>query len=297
MKKKMISALLVATMVAGTFAGCGSKPAADNQTTNEATDDAAGETAGETADAEPATDDASGEDIAAADEGKVLNIQCWNEEFKSRLTAHYPGYEEVDGTTGKIGDVTVKWTITPSDDNAYQNNLDEMLLKQADAAADDKVDLFLIEADYALKYVNTDYTMPVADLGITDDELKDQYQYTKDVVTDGNGKLKGVSWQGCPGVLIYNREAAKEVLGTDDPAEVQKSVSDWDTFLATAKTMKDAGYKMTSSANDSFRVFSNNVTSKWVEDGKINIDANIKAWAAMSKTMVDAGEIGTNDIW
>ena len=297
MKKKMISALLVATMVAGTFAGCGSKPAADNQTTNEATDDAAGETAGETADAEPATDDASGEDIAAADEGKVLNIQCWNEEFKSRLTAHYPGYEEVDGTTGKIGDVTVKWTITPSDDNAYQNNLDEMLLKQADAAADDKVDLFLIEADYALKYVNTDYTMPVADLGITDDELKDQYQYTKDVVTDSNGKLKGVSWQGCPGVLIYNREAAKEVLGTDDPAEVQKSVSDWDTFLATAKTMKDAGYKMTSSANDSFRVFSNNVTSKWVEDGKINIDANIKAWADMSKTMVDAGETGTHDLW
>ena len=297
MKKKMISALLVATMVAGTFAGCGSKPAADNQTTNEATDDAAGETAGETADAEPATDDASGEDIAAADEGKVLNIQCWNEEFKSRLTAHYPGYEEVDGTTGKIGDVTVKWTITPSDDNAYQNNLDEMLLKQADAAADDKVDLFLIEADYALKYVNTDYTMPVADLGITDDELKDQYQYTKDVVTDSNGKLKGVSWQGCPGVLIYNREAAKEVLGTDDPAEVQKSVSDWDTFLATAKTMKDAGYKMTSSANDSFRVFSNNVTSKWVEDGKINIDANIKAWADMSKTMVDEGETGTHDLW
>ena len=28
---------------------------------------------------------------AAADEGKVLNIYCWNEEFKSRLTDHYPG--------------------------------------------------------------------------------------------------------------------------------------------------------------------------------------------------------------
>ena len=33
-------------------------------------------------------------DDAAADEGKVLNIYCWNEEFKSRLTDHYPGYEE-----------------------------------------------------------------------------------------------------------------------------------------------------------------------------------------------------------
>ena len=85
---------------------------------------------------------------AAADEGKVLNIYCWNEEFKSRLTDHYPGYEEVDGTHGKIGDVDVVWNITPSDDNAYQNNLDETLLKQADAAADDKIDLFLVEADY-----------------------------------------------------------------------------------------------------------------------------------------------------
>ena len=129
---------------------------------------------------------------AAADEGKVLNIYCWNEEFKSRLTDHYPGYEEVDGTHGKIGDVDVVWNITPSDDNAYQNNLDETLLKQADAAADDKIDLFLVEADYALKYVNTDYTMSVADLGITDEEVADQYQYTKDVMTDSDGNLRYV---------------------------------------------------------------------------------------------------------
>ena len=89
--------------------------------------------------------------MAQEEEGKIFNIYCWNEEFKSRITDHYPGYEEVDGTTGTIGDITVKWNITPSDDNAYQNNLDENLLKQADAAADDKIDLFLLEADYALK--------------------------------------------------------------------------------------------------------------------------------------------------
>ena len=212
----------------------------------------------------------------AAEEGKVLNIYCWNEEFKSRLTDHYPGYEEVDGTHGKIGDVEVVWNITPSDDNAYQNNLDENLLKQADAAADDKIDLFLVEADYALKYVDTEYTMNVADLGITDEDLAQQFQYTQDIVTDSNGNLKGVSWQGCPGLLVYNRDVAKEVLGTDDPAEVQKSVADWDTFLATAQTMKDAGYFMTSSVNDAYRVFSNNVTSKWVEDGVINVDENIE---------------------
>ena len=235
--------------------------------------------------------------MAQEEEGKIFNIYCWNEEFKSRITDHYPGYEEIDGTTGTIGDITVKWNITPSDDNAYQNNLDENLLKQADAAADDKIDLFLLEADYALKYVDTEYTMNIADLGITDEDLAEQFQYTKDIVTDSNGNLKGASWQGCPGLLIYRRDIAKEVLGTDDPAEVQNYLADWDTFLETSAKMQEKGYAMTSSVNDTYRVFSNNVTSKWVEDGKINIDENLMKWVETSKAMVDAGQTATYELW
>ena len=55
------------------------------------------------------------------------------------LTDHYPGYEEVDGTHGKIGDVDVVWNITPSDDNAYQNNLDETLLHIRDSGQSDGI--------------------------------------------------------------------------------------------------------------------------------------------------------------
>lgn len=287
MKKKVLSALLTTAMLASMLVGCGNSNDAPVAASSEAAPAASTEAAASTeVAAEP-----------AAEEGKVLNIYAWNEEFKSRLIAHYPGYEEVDGTTGKIGDVTVKWNITPSNDNAYQNNLDANLLKQADAATDDKIDMFLIEADYALKYVDTDYTMPIADLGITDADLANQYQYTKDIVTDSKGVLKGVSWQGCPGVLIYSRDVAKEVLGSDDPAEVQKAVADWDTFTATAETMKKAGYFMTSSANDTYRVYSNNVSGKWVQDGKIVVDDNIMKWVEDSKKMVDAKETNTYDLW
>ena len=171
------------------------------------------------------------------------------------------------------------------------------MLKQADASADDKIDIFLVEADYALKYVDTDYTMALKDLGISDDDVKDQYQYTKDIVTDSDGVLKGVSWQGCPGALFYNREAAKAVLGSDDPATVQESVKDWDTFKETAETMKANGYNMTASVNDTYRVYSNNVTSKWVQDNKISIDDNIMQWVEDSKEMVDAGYTGTAELW
>ena len=43
-----------------------------------------------------------------------------------------------------------------------------------------QVDIFLIEADYALKYVDSDYALDVkADIGLTDADLAGQYQYTK----------------------------------------------------------------------------------------------------------------------
>ena len=236
---------------------------------------------------------------AAADEGKVLNIEVWNEEFKSRITDHYPGYEKTDDTHGKIGDVTVNWIITPNDDNAYQNNLDTVLPGNADASADDKVDMFLIEADYAKKYIDADanVAMSLKDLGITSDNLSKQYKYTQDVVTDANGDLRGTSWQACSAGLIYNRAAAKEVLGTDDPAEVQKAVADWDTYNETAKKMADAGYLMQSTVNDTYRVYSNNVSGPWVQDGKVVIDDNIKKWVDDSKAQVDAKETTTAELW
>ena len=113
MKKKIISALLCASMVASMAAGCGSSDTADTTTTDNTASTPATEAApAADADTEAATD------ATASDEGKVLNIYCWNEEFKSRLEDHYPGYTIVDGTTGTIGDVTVKWNITPNDDNA-----------------------------------------------------------------------------------------------------------------------------------------------------------------------------------
>ena len=97
--------------------------------------------------------------------------------------------------------------------------------------------------------------------------------------------------------MIYNRDIAKEVLGTDDPDEVQALVSDWDKWQDVAGQMKEAGYKMTPCAATSYRVFSNNVTTPWVKDGKINVDANIQKWIDMSKEMVDAEQTGTFGLW
>ncbi len=285
MKKKLLSVLLSTAMVSALLVGCTSTPAEGGE--DVATEENGG-----------AGTEEGGEVTVAEDTGKVLNIYVWNEEFKTRVVEKYPGYVAVDANNGTIGDVAVVWTTVPSDDNAYQNNLDTVLAQQlaGELADDDKIDLFLVEADYAMKYTGSDATLAMSDIGLDDSVFADQWQYTKDVVTF-DGKLKGSSWQGCPGVLIYNRAAAEEVLGTQEPADVQAFVSDWDKFNETAATMKAAGYQMVSSVNDTYRVYSNNVTSKWVEDGKINIDANIMKWVDDSKVMVDNGYAGTHDLW
>lgn len=295
--KRAMALTLVTAMAAASFVGCSknssSSSAAGNNTTKEAVTDASGK-------------EVSLRDQIAAkkydSEGKVLNIYVWNDEFINRVADHFPGYKKVDATNGKIGNVDVKFTLVENKDNKYQTNLDQTLQDNGDnqenADADKKIDVFLVEADYALKYVNSKYTTKLADLGITDADLPNQYQYTKDAVTDSEGNLKGISWQGCPGLLIYRRDVAKDVLGTDDPAEVQKSVADWDKFADTAKKMAEKKYLMTSSVNDTYRVFSNNVTSKWVDDDKvIHVDDNIKKWVDMSKAMVDAKQTDTCELW
>ena len=114
----------------------------------------------------------------AAAEGKVLNIWCWNDEFQSRFNDYYPEVKEIaaDKSTTTLKDgTTVKWTINANENNNYQNKLDEALLNQDSAADDDKIDIFLIEADYALKYVDSDYVLDVKkDIGLTDSDLAGQ---------------------------------------------------------------------------------------------------------------------------
>ena len=255
-------------------------------------------TAGSTASSTAASSAAASESAAA--EGKVLNIWCWNDEFQGRFNDYYPEVSEVaaDKSTTTLKDGTVvKWTINANENNNYQNKLDEALLKQDSAADDDKIDIFLIEADYALKYVDSEYTLDVkGDIGLTDDDLKDQYQYTKDIVTV-DGVQKGTTWQATPGLFAYRRSIAKNVLGTDDPTEVQAALSDWDKFNDVAAQAAAKGYKMLSGYDDSYRTFSNNVSAGWVDGTTVKVDPNIMSWVDQTKTYTDNGYNNKTSLW
>lgn len=269
MKKRVVSTLLAAAMAAGAMAGC-NKPAGS------------GDTAGA--------------------EGKVINIYSWNDEFRKRVEAVYPEVKETssDGTVTTLNDGTeIHWIINPNQDGVYQQKLDEALMKQADAPADQKVDIFLSETDYVNKYTDADANaaMPLMELGIDPvKDLADQYEFTKVTASDINGIQRGSTWQCCPGLLVYRRDIAKEVFGTDDPEEIGQKVKDWDTMMQTAGELKAKGYYTFASYADTFRLYSNSIDQSWVSPGEttIKVDKKIMDWVKDSKEWLGAGFLDKN---
>ena len=238
-------------------------------------------------------EDEEEEEEPASEQGKVLNIWGWNNEFQGLFESYF----EDKGLVPE--GVAVKFTIVPNDDNAYQNALDEALLNQENAADDEKIDIFLIEADYVLKYSDSPYTLDIIkDVGLTEDDIAGQYKYTQEIVTDPSGAIKGSSWQATPGLFAYRRSIAKDVLGTDDPAEVQEALSTWDKFFEVAETANAKGYKMLSGYDDSYRTFSNNMANPWVDgDNNIVLDDNIVKWIEQTKEFTDKGYNNKSSLW
>lgn len=266
MKKQVVAMVLTVVTATGLLAGCGNSASPNSDT------DGAGE-------------------------GKVINIYSWNDEFRTRVEAIYPEVEKTstDGTVTTLKDGTeIHWIINPNQDGVYQQKLDEALLNQADAAPDNKVDIFLSETDYVYKYSDADagVAMPLEELGIDPSkDLADQYEFTKTTASDQNGVQRGSTWQCCPGLLVYRRDIAKDVFGTDDPEVIGEKVKDWDTLKGTAEELKAKGYYTFSSYADTFRLYGNSIEQPWVTTGEsvVKVDQKIMDWVNDSKEWLDAG--------
>lgn len=92
--------------------------------------------------------------------------------------------------------------------------------------------------------------------------------YVWEVGQSDDGVQRAISYQITPAGIYYRRDIAKTVFGTDDPEEIGKLFADYPTILNTAKTLKDAGYRIFSSDAE-MNVFSGD--SAWVVDGELNV--------------------------
>src|SRR5574344_27102 len=223
-------------------------------------------------------------------EGKVLNIACWNDEFSSRFERFY---------ASKLpDDIKVHWIVMSTENDEYQSMLDENLPQNKSVPADSRIDLFLVEPDYAKKYVDSNYILDVrSDVGLTDDDLSQQFAFTNELMTDSNGALKGVAWLMCPSGFVYRRSYARKVLGTDDPAKVQSMIDNWDACDDVAAKMADSGYRMVSGYDDTLRAFLAARKTPWLVDGELTVDPSVERWIEQTKMYTAKGYNNGANLW
>ena len=175
-------------------------------------------------------------DNTIPDSGDQLTILCWTgddiEKMISQFTQANPQY------AGKVQYMNVGSSGGDSREmyaNYFAGGLD--------------ADLYVVEDDWALEYLNQDeYSAPICDLGFTEQDFANCYPYTLSCGRDTNGVLKAVTWQATPGGYVYRADLAEQYLGVTTPAEMQNYVKNWDAFAKTAETVWQASRGKTAMA-------------------------------------------------
>lgn len=99
--------------------------------------------------------------------------------------------------------------------------------------------------------------------------------YVWETGKNADGNVCALSYQATAGGIYYRRDIAKDIWGTDDPAEISKKFESFDTIKETAKEVRNKGYRIFSDTGN-LRWFANN--EPWVKDGKLQLTDDKKAY-------------------
>jgi len=283
--KKLIASILCACTISSLLVGCGS-------TSDQA--DQAGDTTAETqtdAESEESTE-STGDAKTNADADHVINVWAFTDEVPGMIEKYKELHPDFD--------YDINTTIIATTDGAYQPALDQALA----SGGADAPDIYCAEAAFVLKYTQGDasqYAAAYEDLGIdvaTMTKDADIAQYTMDIGTNPDGKLVALGYQATGGAFIYRRSIAKDVWGTDDPAEITKKVGPgWDQFYNAAAELKAKGYGIVSGDGDIWHAVENSSDKGWIVDGKLNIDPKREEFLDLSKKLKDNGYHNDTQDW
>lgn len=286
MKRQKITALMLsAAMVLGSVAACSSnEPATTTAATTAAPATEATEAEATEAEETEATEAAETteaqveantgdyfelpvQEVVDEGDGKIM-IYGWNTEFIDLVTKY----------TGIEYDSTIK------ESNSYQAALDTAL-----SSGDNAPDLFVCDADYATKYMNSDNTIAINNIGISYSELGDMYNYTLQFACDDANVIKGLSWQATPCGVFYNTVVAQEVLGVSEPDEVAPYFASWEAFAETAALVNEKSngeVKVVSGTDEIWRAYLNTREQGWITDSKeLYVDPVLEGYFDLAKTL------------
>ena len=288
MRKKVLSVLLCTAMTATLLTGCGgSSDSSSKDDAGASSSSDAGSSASSAEESAPPENVVTGD----ADAEDAFVIWGWNEDIQKILDG--PFKEDNPDAYERIV------FVNTGGSDYYQTKVDEIL---SDTSNSLYPDLMGLEVDYVLKYVNSEYLLSGSDLGITDSDTANMYQYTKDLGSDADGNQKAFFWQATPGSWQIRADLAEKYLGTTDADELQKKYfSSWDKIIKAAQKVNEAGdgkVKLLSGYTDIFRVFSNSRTTGWYDENDvITIDENMNEYMQVAKQLFDEDLTYNTDQW
>ena len=226
--------------------------------------------------------------FASAEDAKIkLVVWSFTPEFQGMVEKYYmPSHPEIEFT----------FDMTPTAE--YPAKVDNLMASAGDS--DEAPDIFTLEAAFVKKYVSSDWTADLKEVGFTDEELATAIPVMAQIGQNAAGVQKGLSWQSTPGALFYRASLAEKYLGVTTPEEFQALVSDWDTFLDTAEKLKEASEgkcKMVTGSGDIWNPYKYQRTQGWVVDGKLVIDPELEDFLDLCKTMEEDDLTYKGDSW
>ena len=225
-------------------------------------------------------------DGASAGKDASNKLVVWS--FTDELDGMITKYFQEDGRYK--GKYEIEYSLTPTDQ--FPNKLDPVL-----ASGSGCPDVFALEDAFVRKYVESGLLLDLTDVY---NEIKDKMIAYPAEVGSYNGKVYGLSWQVTPGAVFYRRSLAKKYLGTDDPAEVQKALANWDKFLETAELLKNksnGNCYIISSTGDLFKPYASGRKDPWVVNNKLVVDPIMEEYMKMCKVLKDRGLEGRVGQW
>ena len=230
--------------------------------------------------------------MTAMADDNVINVWAFTDEVPGMIEK----FKEAHPDFG----YEINSTIIATTEGAYQPALDQALM----AGGEEAPDIYCAEAAFVLKYTQGDmapFAAAYKDLGIDVDTLLsegDIAQYTVDIGTNPDGNLVGLGYQATGGAFIYRRSIAKDVWGTDDPAEIATKIGPgWEKFFEAAAELKEKGYGIVSGDGDIWHAVENSSDAGWIVDGKLHIDPKREEFLDLSKQLKDNGYHNDTQDW
>ena len=194
----------------------------------------------------------------------TFRIMSWNEDFRNLMETYF-----VPRHAGLMKNVRLEWVT--DEINVYRQSVQRRL------EDGEQIDLFLGDHQMAPFFAADNRVATLAQLGLKQNELSEQFRFTGILGSDSHGTQRGAAFSAEPGILLYRADYAAKYLGITHQEEMQEKLSSWDSFVSVARTLNEKSkgrIKMLPNSAELWKSVDCAMYGLWLSDGMLSVSDN-----------------------